>query len=82
MVSLLTESFSGNGILEFYNLHKNLTSEKRDEIIRIIVEEVLKKDLTLRAQDFSIILTEICEVFPTESDVKVIIKLKTSNHIQ
>lgn len=67
----MNESLAGKNIIESYGLHKTLSNENRNDLINIIVEEIVRKDVALRAQDFSMLLTDICEIFPTERQVKV-----------
>lgn len=71
MVNILKEYPSARPLLEHKNKNKNLTTDHRNSLIKIIVEEAVSNQIPIRIQDFPILLNEIVSVFPSEKDVQV-----------
>ncbi|XP_036340141.1 uncharacterized protein LOC118749448 [Rhagoletis pomonella] len=50
--------------------NKTLTHAQREDIINIVLEEVISKNINLRVQDFPCIVDEICSIFPSEVNMQ------------
>ncbi|XP_058976925.1 uncharacterized protein LOC101889627 isoform X3 [Musca domestica] len=70
LVNILKEYPSARPLLEHKNKNKNLTTDHRNSLIKIIVEEAVSNQIPIRIQDFPILLNEIVSVFPSEKDVQ------------
>lgn len=71
LVTLLKESQSGRLILQYEQTNKNLTTDHRNSLIKIIVEEAITNQIPIRIQDFPLLLNEIVWLFPSEKSVQV-----------
>ncbi|XP_070854082.1 uncharacterized protein [Drosophila suzukii] len=58
----------GRFLLEQYNLKNTLTTDQRDQIISIIIEDISARKQTLKTTDFADIVNQIVEVFPSEKN--------------
>jgi len=79
LVLLLQETSKGNSIIEHYRKNKKLTDFHRYGLIDIIIEEVIFSQTVLKDWQFNQLFQEICESFPCESQLKVILNIIYSN---
>lgn len=68
---MLIRSSKGQSCLESYKQSQRLTDHNRGDIINIIVEETICNKIVLKPNDISGIVSDICEIFPSEKEAKV-----------
>lgn len=73
LFTLLSNTARGTKILNFYKENNRLDNINRDEIIAILIEEICYGNISLKPSDFHSLVNEICSVFPSEVETKVIL---------
>lgn len=69
-MSLLNKSTKGKNIVGQFKLTNSFTNDMRAKLVDIIVDEVIRKDMSRGNSTASQIARNICEIFPTECEVR------------